>query len=179
MHEVETKILNVDEGKIISKLAELGARKVLDTKLSVNWFWPKGSKEGQTGWYLRIRTYSNGESEVTWKGKSEVLGASRKHKEINFLISEPKKLTDLFVELGLEKYAYQEKYRKSWVKEDWRFDFDQYPEMPAYLEIEGRDEEHIQRAIVLLDLQGNKTSAEGERVLIQKEYGLDWYDMRF
>jgi len=179
MQEVETKILNVNADQISNVLTQLGAKKLQDTKLIVSWFWPKGSKEGETPWFLRIRIYTNGESEVTWKGNSDILGVSRKHKEINFRISNPEEIGDLFLEIGLEKYAYQEKLRTSWEHQNWRFDLDRYPKMPAYLEIEGKDEEHIQKAIKLLDLQNHKTSSEGERVLIQTEYGLDWYNMKF
>src|SRR6185369_6792866 len=100
-------------------------------------------------------------------------------KEINFNITEPQKLADLFEELGLEKYAHQEKNRKSFVLKDWQFDLDQYPKMPAYLEIEGKSEEHIKEALELLGLKNNPTWAQGERILIQETYGLDWYQMSF
>ena len=145
----------------------------------VDWFRPIGTKEGEDKWYLRVRTYSDSKSEVTWKGKSDILGASRKHKEINFEIAEPEKMSDLLQEIGLENYAHQEKDRISWILKNWRFDLDQYPGMPVYVEIESESEEEIQEALKLLGMDNHKTSSEGERVLIQKEYGLDWYNMRF
>lgn len=179
MHEVETKILNVDSGQIAKKLEGFGAEKIQDTKLCVDWFKVKGQPDSEVQWYLRIRSYSDGKSEVTWKGKSDKLGVSRKHKEINFVTGEPEKLAELFGEIGLEKYASQEKYRKSWQFKDWRFDLDQYPNMPAYLEIEGKDEVHIQAAIEMLDLGSHKASPEGEKLLIENEYGLNWHSMKF
>ncbi|MEK7062419.1 MAG: hypothetical protein AAB946_00120, partial [Patescibacteria group bacterium] len=57
---------------------------------------------------------------------------------------------DLFEKIGLEKYARQEKDRTSFVYKDWQFDIDQYPNMPAFLEIEGNSEEHVKEAIKLL-----------------------------
>jgi len=111
--------------------------------------------------------------------KSEIIGTTRRHKEINFTIEEPKKLSDLFLELGLEKYAHQEKDRVSFTLKDWRFDLDQYPKMPAFIEIEGDSEQHVRDAITLLGLENNPTWAKGERILIQETYNLDWYDMRF
>ena len=92
----------------------------------------KGIKEGEDPWFLRIRSDSSGKHEVTWKAKSDILGVARKHKEINFHISEPEKLADLFVELALEKYAHQEKDRTSFTHKNWQFDIDQYPGMPAF-----------------------------------------------
>lgn len=85
----------------------------------------------------------------------------------------------MFEELDLEKYAFQEKDRISWNLQNWRFDLDQYPGMPAYLEIEGQSDQHIREALDLLGLEKKETSSEGERILIQKKYGLDWYSMHF
>jgi len=179
MNEVETKILNVDKSQLENKLNSLGAKKILDTKLTVDWYRLQGCIEGQDPWFLRIRSYSDGKSEVTWKGRSTVLGVARQHPEINLLTNEPTKLAELFKAIGLEPYAHQEKYRLSWTLDDYRFDLDQYPQMPAYLEIEGRSESHIQAAIKLLELTTHEVSSEGERVLIQTKYGLNWHDMKF
>lgn len=178
-YEVETKVLDIDYKKIIKKLQSLKAKKIQDTRLIVDWYRPKGVKEGEDPWFLRMRSNSDGKHEVTWKAKSNTIGVSRKHKEINFIIPEPEKLSDLFEEIGLELYAHQEKDRMTYIYKDWQFDIDQYPKMPALLEIEGRSDKSIRVAIDMLALNNNKTWAKGERILIQDIYGLDWYDMRF
>lgn len=136
-HEIETKVLDIDAKDIKRKLVKLGAKKLQDMRLRVDWYRPRGCADGNEDWYLRIRTHKSGQFECTWKAKSEHLGVSRKHKEINFLIAEPKHLEDLFNELGLEKYAYQEKDRTSYSYKDWGFDIDQYPGMPAFLKSRG------------------------------------------
>lgn len=177
--EIETKVLNIDAKDIKQKLLSFGANKTQETRLIVDWYRIKGIKEGEDPWFLRIRSNSEGKCEVTWKAKSDILGTARKHKEINFNIQEPEKLSDLFEELGLEKYAHQEKDRTSFSYKDWRFDIDQYPKMPAYLEIEGVSEEHVNQAIKLIGLDSSPTWAKGERILIQDTYGLDWYKMNF
>src|SRR3989338_9191381 len=177
-HEIETKVLDIDSEEIKKRLLSLGAKKIQDTRLVVDWYRPKGIKEGEDPWFLRIRSYSGKKHEVTWKAKSDILGTARKHKEINFDIAEPEKLADFFEEIGLEKYAHQEKDRVSFVYQNWQFDLDQYPSMPAFLEIEGYSEEHIKEAIGLLGLENNKTWANGERILIQDVYNLDWYNMK-
>ncbi len=178
-HEIETKVLNINVEDIKEKLVSMDAQKIQETKLIVDWYRLVGTQEGQDPWFLRIRSNSEGKHEVTWKAKSEILGTARKHKEINFLVEEPEKLSDLFEELGLEKYAHQEKERISFIYKDWQFDLDQYPGMPAYLEVEGQSEEHVKEAMVLLGLENSSTWAKGERILIQDTYGLDWYNMVF
>ena len=178
-YEIETKVLDIDEKTLKEKFLSLGARKVQDTRLVVDWYRTKGVKNGEDKWFLRIRSDSEGKHEVTWKKVSKILGTARKHKEINFLIEEPEKLSDLFEEIGLEKYAHQEKDRVSFMHKDWRFDIDQYPKMPAFLEIEGKSESHVKEAIKLLGLEKNRTWADGERTLIENIYKLDWYNMNF
>jgi adenylate cyclase, class 2 len=178
-HEIETKVLDIDADKIKEKLVTLGAEKIQDTRLVVTWYWTKGTKAGKEPWFLRIRSYSDGKNEVTWKAKSEIMGTARKHKEINFLIDEPEKLGDLFEELDLEKYAHQEKDRTSFTYKDWQFDIDEYPGMPAFMEIEGDSEEHVKEAMIMLGLENSKTWANGERILIDEVYKLDWYNMKF
>jgi len=178
-YETETKVLDINTEQMKGKLRSVDAREIQDTTLIVDWYHVRGTKPGEDPWFLRIRSNSEGGHEVTWKAKSDVLGVSRRHKEINFMVEEPEKLAELFDELGLEPYAHQEKRRTSFEYEGWRFDIDQYPGMPAYMEIEGASEEHVKEALAMLGLESNRTSAEGERVLIQDTYGLDWYDMRF
>lgn len=178
-HEIETKILDIDQTSLEETLVSLGAEQTQKTRLTVDWYRVKGTEEGQDEWFLRIRSNSQGVHEVTWKAKSDILGIARRHKEINFLIDEPEKLADLFGELGLECYAHQEKDRTSYKLKDWSFDIDQYPRMPAYLEIEGNSEDHVQEAIALLGLEDKPTWAKGERILIQETYKLDWYTMNF
>lgn len=178
-YEIETKVLNINEKVIKEKLISLGAEKIGENRLVVDWYRTKGVKNGEDEWFLRIRSYSDGKHEVTWKPISDILGTARKHKEINFLIQEPEKLADLFEEIGLEKYAHQEKDRISFSFKDWKFDLDQYPNMPAFLEIEGNSEEHVKEAMKLLSIENNRTWADGEKTLIENIYKLDWYNMNF
>ncbi len=178
-HEIETKVLDISIKKVRETLAAAGATKTQETRLVVDWYRIKGTRPGEDPWFLRIRSNSSGKHEVTWKAKSDVIGIARKHKEINFFIEEPEQLSDLFEELGLEKYAHQEKDRISYDYKDWHFDLDTYPGIPPYLEIEGTSEMHIIEAVKLLGLDSNRTWATGERKLIEDVYKTDWYDMRF
>jgi len=180
MNEVETKILGVDADEVKQKLAFLEAEASQNARLTVDWYGPKGlTHMGDDPWFLRVRSYNNEKHEVTWKGKSDVLGVSRIHKEINFTVSDKNEVMRFFEELNLEKYAHQEKNRTSWRLKDWKFDLDQYPGMPAYLEIEGQSEKSIQEAIKLLGQQNKTATPLGERDVITKNYGLNWFDMRF
>lgn len=179
MQEIETKILEVQKEEIENVLISLGAEKILDTKLTVDWFRPIGTIPGEDPWYLRIRTTADGKSEATWKSKPNFVGISKQVKEINLPVESPELLSQIFEAIGLLKYAHQEKYRTSWRHKEWRFDLDQYPGMPAYLEIEGKNEDHLHEAIRLLNLQNHEAVSDGERVVIESKYKLDWHNMKF
>lgn len=179
MHEIETKILEIDVESIKEQLKALGAKEIQNTRLFVDWFRPKEHEQGEVPWFLRIRTDREGNAEVTWKSKREFLGASSTKKEINLNIEDPRNATDLFLELGMNIYGHQEKDRTSWIYKDWRFDMDTYPGMPTYLEIEGKSEESIQDAIKLLKLENKIATPKGERDVIQDNYKLDWFNMHF
>ena len=176
--ECETKILEVNPIFIKKILRELGAEKVLQTRLFVDWFGEKGESKNPE-WFLRIRTDSNGNAEATWKAKSKITGKTRKHKEINIQLSNPKAMELLLLAIGLKKYAHQQKDRTSWNYKNWHFDLDKYPKMPTYLEIEGKNEKHIQQAIKLLSIGDLEQSAEGEKILIERKYKLNWHNMKF
>lgn len=177
--EIETKVLDIDPKDILKKLEKLGAKKLQETRLRVDWYRPAGVKDGEENWYLRIRTHKSGKYEVTWKPKSKHQGLVRINRDINFLIEEAEKLDELFFELGLEKNAYQEKDRTSYQYKDWLFEIDQYPGMPPFLEIEGHSEAHIKKAMKLLGIEKNRTWNDGEKSLINKVYNLDWNTMKF
>jgi adenylate cyclase, class 2 len=177
--EIETKVLNVSKEKIIAQLTELGAKQVLNTRYVVDWFGIPDTLAGAEEWFMRIRTTSDGVSTLTWKAKSTITGNVRRQKEINFNVSEREKLADLFLELGYENYAHQEKDRTSFVLGTLNFDIDTYPGIPDFLEIEGVSEADVERAIVDLGLNSHDTWADGERTLIESYYQKDWYTMKF
>src|SRR5438552_3477750 len=123
MHEIETKVLEVDTEEIKEKLKSLGAKEIQNTRLIVDWYGPKGlTHEGDDPWYLRIRTTSNGKSEVSWKSLPKITGNTRHSDEVNLNITDAVMLSKLFENIGLENYAHQEKDRASFLLNDWQFD---------------------------------------------------------
>ena len=179
MQEIETKVLEVNIEEVKKKLKSLGAKEIQNTRLVIDWYCPKGTKQGEHPWYLRVRKASNGKNEISWKSLPKITDNTRHSDEINVNINDAALAGELLENIGLENYAHQEKDRISFSYKDWNFDLDQYPGMPAYLEIEGKIHEHVQEAIKLLNLENHKSVGEGERILIEQEYKLNWSNMRF
>lgn len=179
MHEIETKILEIDTDSVVNKLIELGANKIKETRLIVDWYCTKEAIENGHPWYLRVRSASDGKSEITWKSLETFVGNTRQSKEVNVDVSDFNSAKLILEAIGLVHYAHQEKDRISFTHQGWNFDLDQYPGMPAYLEIEGISEDHVAEAIGLLELQSHEALSQGETKLIRERYGLDWNNMRF
>jgi adenylate cyclase class 2 len=179
MYEIETKVLEVDVEEISEKIEDLGAKKIHEVILKVDWFSLPGVAKDKQPWYLRVRSYSDGKVEVTWKDEPKLIGNLRKGAEINVLIDNHEKMKMLFESIGLICYAHQEKKRVSWVLDNVQFDLDTYPNMPSFLEIEVENEKDIDEMIEKLDLKEHDTWNDGERTLIERKYNLNWSDMRF
>lgn len=179
MHEIETKVLEVNTEEIKKKLKSLGANETQNIRLFVDWYCVKEALKGKHPWYLRVRKTSGGQSEISWKSLEKFVGNTRQSEEINIDVSDFEKAKSLLEAIGLVHYAHQEKDRISFAYKNWNFDLDQYPRMPAYLEIEGESEEHVGEAIKLLSLESHEALSQGETKLIREKYGLNWNDMRF
>lgn len=179
MHEIETKVLEVDVEDVSRKIENLGAKKIEEILLKVDWFSLPGIAKDKQPWYLRIRSYSTGRVEITWKDEPKLIGNLRKGSEINVIIDDHEKMKTLFESIGLVCYAHQEKKRVSWELGNVQFDLDTYPGMPSFLEIEVEDESDIGEMIKKLDLEKKETWNDGERTLIEGKYELDWCNMRF
>jgi len=179
MQEIETKVLEVEVKDIAKKIEDLGGLKIQDVLLKVDWFSLPENPFNKQPWYLRIRSYSTGKVEVTWKGPHKIVGNSHQNQEINLTIEDHEKMKTLFESIGMVAYAHQEKKRVSWKLDSVQFDLDTYPNMPAYLEIEASSEEEINNIIKKLSLEASETWNDGERTLIESKYGLNWSEMRF
>lgn len=179
MYEIETKVLEVNAKDISKKIESLGARKIQDVTLKVDWFSLPENPVNKQPYFLRVRSYSTGKVEITWKGDVEVLGTSLKAREINVKVDDHDKIKMLFEAIGFVVYAHQEKKRISWKLNDFQFDLDTYPSVPTYLEIEASSEEDINKMIKNLNLGDHETWNDGERTLIEGKYKLDWRNVRF
>ena len=110
MHEIETKILEVNIKEVKEKLKELGAKEIQNTRLVIDWYGPKGlTHKGDDPWYLRIRTTSDGKNEVSWKSLPKITGNTRHSNEVSFNVSDAFLAGKLFECIDIEHYATKRK----------------------------------------------------------------------
>ena len=151
--EYEIRVLEVDVEKLTQKLEALGAEKVGDwmQKRYVYDFTPK--RENQ---WIRLRT--NGKkTTLTYKNveKNTVDGT----KELEIVVEDFEKTNEMLEVLGYKNKGYQENKRVRYILGGVEIDFDTWPRIPTYMEIEGKNEEEEAKTLELLEIPKDKVTA--------------------
>lgn len=73
-------------------------------------------------------------------------------KEIETEVADLHAMAEILRRAGLTEVRYQENYREEWRLGEVAFDFDTWPGLPTFLEIEGPDEASVRQAADLLGL---------------------------
>ncbi|MEU7013282.1 class IV adenylate cyclase [Streptomyces sp. NPDC046385] len=147
-HEYEATFLNVDAGALQDKLASLGAEQALPRTLLTRKIFENDALDG--GAWLRLRDEGT-RSTLTLKQVTDsttIDGTT----EIETEVSDLHAMADILRRLGLDEVRYQENYREEWRLGDVAFDFDTWPDLPTFLEIEGPDEASVRQAAARLGL---------------------------
>ncbi len=165
--EYEVRVLEIDENKLISKLKVLGAsfKGEYNQKRYVYNTIPK-----QDGKWLRLRT--NGKSTtLTYKSveKNSIDGT----KELEIEVEDFEKAHELLEVAGIKSKGYQENRRVQYVLDDVEIDIDSWPLIPTYVEIEGKDEDSVNRIIDKLELNKEKITALDVQSVYEEIYGID------
>ncbi|GBQ02975.1 hypothetical protein SSP531S_44390 [Streptomyces spongiicola] len=82
-------------------------------------------------------------------------------------------MADILRRVGLTEVRYQENYREEWRLGEVAFDFDTWPDLPTFLEIEGPDEASVRQAAALLDLDYSEARFGSVDEIYKSEAGRD------
>ncbi|GAB2934823.1 hypothetical protein GCM10027028_38110 [Streptomyces sundarbansensis] len=82
-------------------------------------------------------------------------------------------MADILRRVGLTEVRYQENYREEWRLREVAFDFDTWPDLPTFLEIEGPDEASVRQAAALLDLDYSEARFGSVDEIYKSESGRD------
>ena len=165
--EYEIRILEIDEKEIITKLNNLGAKKVGEWHQKRYVYNTKPKDDSK--WY-RLRT--NGKyTTLTYKSieKNTIDGT----KELEIEVSDFEKTNKLLELMGYKHKAYQENKRIRYMLDDIEIDIDTWPLIPTYLEIEGKNEEEIKKMIKKLDLNEAKITTLNCEDIYKKIYNIN------
>ncbi|MGW5017046.1 class IV adenylate cyclase [Streptomyces cacaoi] len=168
-HEYEAKFLAVDVADLQARLSALGAarafpqtlltRKIFENDALVNGQWVRLRDEG-TRSTLTLKQVTDATS---------IDGTT----EIETEVTDLHAMADILRHLGLREVRYQENFREEWRLGDIVFDFDTWPDLPTFVEIEGPDEASVRHAAAQLELDYTQARFGSVDEIYKSERGRD------
>lgn len=171
MREVEVKILDINVEEIKKKLLELGAKKIFDGKIHYKTFDFSDNFLRNKRQHLRVRKMGD-KVEVTHKGTPEQVDGFKIRREIETHVEDFDAMCEIFEKLGMSRVYEAEKLRQTYKLENAKIEFDTYPGIKTYLEIETSDEKELMKTVQALGFTMDQTRAIGAQDLL-KEKGID------
>lgn len=165
--EYEIRKLDVSFDEVIQKLERIGAKKVgvYHQKRYVYDFIPV-----QKGRWIRLR--SNGKVNTLTIKEVKSLRVDGT-KELEIVVSNFDDTNEILMKLGYIPRTYQENFRIEYTLDGVNFDLDKWPMIPPHLEIEGKSEEDVLKAMKLLGWSVDDMTAQDIDAVYSKIYGID------
>lgn len=138
MKEIELKILEINEKEMIKRILALGAKKIMKKTLFEEHLFDFKDKSIKKAHNLcRLRKEGN-KTFLNFKFKGRQHKTFFKVAEENQVeVSDFALMEIILKRLGLNPVTHRKKTRISYRLGEVRFEIDKYPEIPAYLELEG------------------------------------------
>lgn len=168
-NEYEAKFLAVDVADLQTKLTALGALQSFPRTLLTRRIFENDALEG--GQWIRLRDEGT-RSTLTLKQVTDATSIDGTT-EIDTEVSDLAATAEILRRLGLREVRYQENYREEWRLGDAAFDFDTWPDLPTFVEIEGPDEMTVRQAAALLDLNYAEARFGSIDAIYKSEAGRD------
>jgi len=160
-------VLEVDKDALREKIEKLGG--VLEGEYEQKRYVYDFSPVKESKW-IRLRT--NGKV-TTLAIKEIVSGEIDGTKEWEVEVSDFEGMSAILGELGYEARSYQENRRMRYILDDVELDIDEWPRIPAYLEIEGASEAEVRRMVELLGVSSDKVTTSDVASVYEEFYGID------
>lgn len=141
--EYEAKFLEIDVAAVQKTLCAKGGIQVYPRQLFKRLIFENEFTRATKSW-IRLRD-EYGSVKVTWKcvgDPASIHGV----KEIEVSVDGFDLMGALLERIGMERINYQENYREHWTYNDVVFDFDTWPGIPTFVEIEGPSEGAVKKA---------------------------------
>ncbi|MEF9904156.1 class IV adenylate cyclase [Streptomyces sp. P9-A2] len=151
-HEYEAKFLEIDVDAVRDQLRAAGARRTFDKTLFTRLIFENDAVQGEQ--WLRLRD-EGGRTTLTLKQVSDATHINGTT-EIEIEVSDLARTAELLAALGLRQVRYQQNYREEWQLEGVTYDFDTWPGLSTFLEIEAGSEEAVRKAVAELGLDYTK-----------------------
>jgi adenylate cyclase class 2 len=164
--EFEAKILEINVDELISKLNALGAKKIGE-KMQKRFVYDFNPKK-ENSW-IRLRT-NGAKTTLTIKEiQNDNIDGTR---ELEISVDDFEKANLILEKLGYVTKGYQENKRISYILDDVEIEIDFWPQIPPYIEIQGKSIAEVERIIKQLGFELSQAISINTTE-IYKKYGID------
>lgn len=168
--EVEAKFLGINPPTVRAKLRAGGAKLIQPERLMRRKNFDYDDKRLQkVGGWVRVRDEAD---KVTLSYKQLNDRSLHGTKEVTLTVDEFDKTCTFLTAIGLDSYSYQETKRESWMLDGVEVELDQWPWIPPFIELEGKDEAALKAAAQALGLDWSQALHGSVETAYQAYYNL-------
>jgi adenylate cyclase class 2 len=175
--EIEVRFLEVNKNELIQRLKDLNAvdlgEKLLDERIIYDneLTWRDGGEK-----ILRLRSV-NGVTELAYKERKQMTVDGVE--EVEFTVSNADAAEVLLSRLGYSTYRYQQKKRHSFQLGEVTIDIDTWPNVPTYVELEGKREDDLKKVAQQLGFNWDDVELRSPREIIEQTYNIPVGNMKW
>ncbi|BBC33512.1 uncharacterized protein SGFS_048060 [Streptomyces graminofaciens] len=168
-HEYEAKFLEIDVQATVGALRAAGAEQVFPKTMFTRLIFENDAVQGEQ--WLRLRD-EGGRTTLTLKQVTDATHINGTT-EIEIEVDDLAKTAELLTALGLRQVRYQQNYREEWQLNGVTYDFDTWPELATFLEIESSSEAAVRDAVAALGLDYAHARFGSIDLIYKSELGRD------
>ena len=148
MNEFEIKFLGIDVAATTKRLIDLGAKKTFEGEIKPSFFMKKNSPMKAKGQSLRLRTKGD-KTELTLKQRIKNKDAKLSI-ETEVLVSDYDTMKKILEKLGYKQTIKPSKHRTTYSLGKYNFEFDTFPGLPTFLEVEAQSIDELKKAVQMV-----------------------------
>lgn len=170
--EYEVKFFPIDLKIMRQKLQDAGASLKTPERLMRRCVFSAEANPGMTCTYIRIRDEGD---KVTISAKQHATdGKMDSQKEYETTVTDFETARQILLQAGLTQTGFQENKRETWQMPDGTLvELETWPQLPNYLEIEGKSEEAVENTARLLELDWSEHIILSNDHLYAKHWDVD------
>lgn len=175
--EIEARFLNIDVLRLKQCLLELGATdhgEVILEEIIIydsEFKWRDVDRR-----FIRLRRHG---SKTLMTYKHHLTDQIDGVEEIEFEVSDLAKAKLLIERIGLVPFRHQEKRRHSFIFQNVKIDFDTWPGVPTYVELEGENEDEIKNLSSQLGFNWKEAVFDNAKIILEKVYAVPVGSLRW
>ncbi len=167
--EYEATFTNIIKDEIRTRLKNAGATLVKPEFMQRREVFELPEGQERPGTWLRVR---DEQDKITMSLKTVYGDKITDQKEICLKIDNFQEATNLLLEIGCKKKAYQESLRELWVLDEVEITIDEWPYLEPYVEVEGKSEEAVKKVSAKLNFNYDEALFCSVDFLYNRKYGV-------